>query len=183
MVNLYLRKFILFIALGIILPGTSYAHGFSQAVSRIDSTKVKSAKITDTRINKPTYLKNGVKVSFTPFKPEKDKLLASSKVSGIPKPAGLGEKSQNDKILTNVKVYPNPITEYLNMSYTVSRDATVTIRIMDVLGNQITTLFSERQDAGAHTSSFSIASKITSGFYFIRVSAGNEIITKRISVL
>lgn len=183
MIKLYLRKFILFVALGIIMPGLSHAHGLSQAISRIDSTRVKSTKITDTRINKPTYLKNGIKVSFTPFKPEKDKLLASSKVAGVQKNTVSGEKSQNDKILTNVQVYPNPITEYLNMSYTVSRDVTVTIRIMDVLGNQITTLFSERKDAGAHTSSFSIASKITSGFYFIRVSAGNEIITKRISVL
>ncbi len=164
------------------MPGLSYGYGFSKAVFRIDSTKTKSTKITDTRSNKPAYLKNGVKVNFTPFNPEKDKLLVNSKVSGIPR-AALSDKTQNDRILTNVKVYPNPITEYLNMSYTVSKDVNVTIRIMDILGNQITTLFSERLDAGAHTSSFSISSKITSGFYFIRVSAGNEIITKRISVL
>ena len=183
MINIYLRKFILITALSIIMPGLSYAYDFSETVFRIDSTKTKSAKITDTRSNKPAYLKNGIKVNFTPFNPEKNTLLISSKASGIPKSTGLGDKTQNDRILTNVKVYPNPITEYLNMSYTVSKDVNVTIRIMDILGNQITTLFSERLDAGAHTSSFSISSKITSGFYFIRVSAGNEIITKRISVL
>ncbi|WP_276362744.1 T9SS type A sorting domain-containing protein [Daejeonella sp. H1SJ63] len=183
MINIYLRKFIITIVFSITMLGSGYAYSFSKAVPRADSTKTRSTKITDTRSNKPTYLKNGVKVNFTPFKPEKDKLLASSKVAGIPRATTLGEKVQNDKILTNVKVYPNPITEYLNMSYTVSKDVNVTIRIMDILGNQITTLFSERLDAGAHTSSFSISSKITSGFYFVRVSAGNEIITKRISVL
>lgn len=183
MIDIYLRKFILITALSIIMPGISYGYSFSKAVSRIDSTKTKSTKITDTRSNKPTYLKNGVKVNFTPFNPEKNKLMISTGVAGTPRTNTSGDKTQNDRILTNVKVYPNPITEYLNMSYTVSRDATVTIRIMDVLGNQITTLFSERQDAGAHTREFSLASKITSGFYFIRVSAGNEIITKRISVL
>jgi hypothetical protein len=88
-----------------------------------------------------------------------------------------------DKILANVKVYPNPVSDYLNMTYSISKDSNVTIRIMDVLGNEITTLFSERQSTGEHSNTFSISSRISSGFYFIRVSVGSEIITKRISVL
>jgi hypothetical protein len=54
---------------------------------------------------------------------------------------------------------------------------------MDVLGNEITTLLSERIAAGDQNKPFQITSRITSGFYFIRVSVGSEVITKRISVL
>jgi hypothetical protein len=54
---------------------------------------------------------------------------------------------------------------------------------MDVLGNEITTLFSESLSEGEHNNTFNISSKISSGFYFVRVSVGSEIITKRISVL
>ena len=161
------------------MAGNTYAYKPAQ-VSRPDSSKVKakvSTKITDTRLNKPAYLKNGVKVNFIPFKPVKDSFFGNTKVMGAPK------ASENDKVLNNVKVYPNPISDQLNLSFNMSKDANVTVKIMDVLGNEITTLLSERVSAGDQTKPFIIASRITSGFYFIRVSVGSEIITKRISVL
>ncbi len=134
-----------------------------------------STKITDTRLNKPAYLKNGVMVDFVPFKPAKDKVFGNHSAVKIPK--------ENDKILNNVKVYPNPVSDQLNLSYYINKDSNVTIKIMDVLGNEITTLFTERLSAGDQANSFNIASRLNSGFYFIRVSVGSEIITKRISVL
>jgi hypothetical protein len=161
------------------MAGNTYAYKIQQG-ARPDTSKVKakvSTKITDTRLNKPAYLKNGVKVNFIPFKPAKDSFFGNTKIMGAPK------ASENDKVLNNVKVYPNPISDQLNLSFNMSKDANVTVKIMDVLGNEITTLLSERVGAGDQTKPFIIASRITSGFYFIRVSVGSEIITKRISVL
>lgn len=177
MINVYLRIFVVSIVLTIIMVGNSYAYKLSQAAGP-DSSKAKvSTKITDTRINKPAYLKNGVQVNFIPFKPAKDSFFGDNKIMGAPKPV------VNDKVLNNVKVYPNPVSDQLNLSFNLSKDATVTVKIMDVLGNEITTLLSERVASGDQTKPFIIASRITSGFYFIRVSVGSEIITKRISVL
>ncbi len=161
------------------MAGNTYAYKILQGV-RPDSSKIKakiSIKITDTRLNKPAYLKNGVKVNFIPFKPAKDNFFGNTKIMSASK---LGD---NDKVLNNVKVYPNPISDQLNLSFSMSKDANVIVKIMDVLGNEITTLLSERVAAGDQTKPFIIASRITSGFYFIRVSVGSEIITKRISVL
>jgi hypothetical protein len=161
------------------MAGNTYAYKILQGV-RPDSSKIKakvSIKITDTRLNKPAYLKNGVKVNFIPFKPAKDNFFGNTKIINASK---LGD---NDKVLNNVKVYPNPISDQLNLSFSMSKDANVIVKIMDVLGNEITTLLSERVAAGDQTKPFIIASRITSGFYFIRVSVGSEIITKRISVL
>ena len=161
------------------MAGNTYASKIPQG-ARPDSSKVKatvSTKITDTRLNKPAYLKNGVKVNFIPFKPAKDNFFGNTKIMGASKSV------DNDKVLNNVKVYPNPISDQLNLSFNMSKDANVIVKIMDVLGNEITTLLSERVAAGDQTKPFVIASRITSGFYFIRVSVGSEIITKRISVL
>jgi Secretion system C-terminal sorting domain len=161
------------------MAGNTYAYKILQGV-RPDSSKIKakvSIKITDTRLNKPAYLKNGVKVNFIPFKPAKDNFFGNTKIMSASK------SGDNDKVLNNVKVYPNPISDQLNLSFSMSKDANVIVKIMDVLGNEITTLLSERVAAGDQTKPFIIASRITSGFYFIRVSVGSEIITKRISVL
>jgi hypothetical protein len=182
MINFYLRTLVVFIVLGITMSLNSYGINYSKSqVSRPDSLKAKpkiATKITDTRVNKPADPKAGAKLSFTPFKPSKEKLLAQNKIMSGPK-----NPLPGDKILANVKVYPNPVSDYLNMTYSLSKDSNVTIRIMDVLGNEITTLFSERQSTGEHSNTFNISSKISSGFYFVRVSVGSEIITKRISVL
>ncbi len=163
-----------------LMPGFSDVYASTQGVVSDTSKVIKatiSTKITDTRLNKPAYLKNGVMVDFVPFKPSKDKVFGNHTTGKIPKPR------DNDKILNNVKVYPNPVADQLNLSYYINKDSKVTIKIMDVLGNEITTLFTERLSAGDQANSFNIASRLNSGFYFIRVSVGSEIITKRISVL
>lgn len=175
----YLRLLGVFMMLVILMPGYDHVYADTQVVLS-DTSKVKSkisAKITDTRLNKPAYLKNGVRVSFVPFKPNKDKFFGN--ISNLPIP----KTDDNDRILNNVKVYPNPVSNELNLTYSINKDSNVTIKIMDVLGNEITTLFTERLLAGEQINSFNIASRLTSGFYFIRVSVGSEIITKRISIL
>jgi hypothetical protein len=179
--NIYLRLLGLFIIIGgMLVSGHSdvfaAAHLTVADTSKIIKVTI-STKITDTRLNKPAYLKNGVMVNFVPFKPSKDKLFSGSPVPGSVRTV------DSDKILNNVKVYPNPVSDQLNLSYFLNKDSNVTIKIMDVLGNEITTLFTERLLAGDQANSFNIASRLNSGFYFIRVSVGGEVITKRISVL
>jgi len=177
--NFYIGLLAIFTTLcGISMQG--HAGVFAGAVST-DTSKVVvatiSTKITDTRLNRPAFLKNGVMVKFVPFKPSKEKLFSGNPTSRPAKPG------DSDKVLNNVKVYPNPVSDQLNLSYSIAKDSNVTIKIMDVLGNEITTLLTERLTAGDQANSFNIASRLSSGFYFIRVSIAGEIITKRISVL
>ena len=90
----------------------------------------------------------------------------------------------DDKLLSNVQVYPNPVVnDILNVKYTVSRGAFVNIKIMDVLGNDVINLFSQRVDMGEQTITYPINSKLSRGFYFLRINVGTESINKRISVL
>jgi hypothetical protein len=89
----------------------------------------------------------------------------------------------NDKLLSGVEVYPNPITDQINLKYIISRNSNVSIKMMDILGNKIITLFSQRVEPGEQTYSYPLNSKLSRGFYFIRVDAGTEFVIKRISVL
>ncbi|WP_345106813.1 T9SS type A sorting domain-containing protein [Mucilaginibacter panaciglaebae] len=88
-----------------------------------------------------------------------------------------------DKLLSNVEVYPNPITDQINLKYVISRNSNVTIKMVDVLGNDVLTLFSQRVEPGEQVLNRAISSKINRGFYFIRVVAGTESVIKRISLL
>ena len=163
-----------------ILLLASFALRADFKVSPGDSTKNSKPKITDTRSNKPAYLKNGIRVNFIPFKPFVDKIFGNT--STVPAPAKIGAINE-DKVLTNVKVFPNPVSDQLNLSYSVNKDSNINIKIMDVLGNEILTLLSEHISAGEQTNSFNIASKLSSGFYFVRIVAGSESVIKRISIL
>lgn len=178
----YLRivNFILLTGMFVLASGVLYA---GVQVTIPDTTNTSKPKITDTRKNKPAYLKNGVKVNFVPFKPQVDKVFGNT--SAIPPKIKEIDTilDEGNKVLNNVKVYPNPVTDQLNLTYLVTKDSNVTIMIMDVLGNEVATLFSERLQAGQQNHSFNIATKLSSGFYFVRLMVGNEIVIKRISVL
>ncbi|MFD1255181.1 T9SS type A sorting domain-containing protein [Mucilaginibacter terrae] len=122
---------------------------------------------------KQSYLKNGLSTGTLP--PLKPSPYANIKPT-IP--------VATDKLLTNVQIYPNPITDQINIKYTVSRNSNVTIKIMDVLGNNVATLLSERVDSGEQKFARLLSSnKLTSGFYFLRVTVGTESIIKRITIL
>ena len=89
----------------------------------------------------------------------------------------------DDKLLSAVEVYPNPITDQINLRYFISKNTNVTIKMVDVLGNDVLTLFSRRVEPGEQIGSFPIGKTMNKGFYFIRVIAGTESVIKRISIL
>lgn len=91
--------------------------------------------------------------------------------------------SPDDKLLSNVRVYPNPVTDQINLKYFISKNSNVNIKIMDVLGNEVVTLFSQRVDPGEKVFVYNLNNKLNSGFYFVRVVAGTESVIKRISIL
>lgn len=155
--------------------------GFAYDAMNVDTLKNKqpksSGKITDTRKNKPAA-SNAIKVDYVPFKPFNTKDVVATTNA----PSSKSVKQDDGKILNNVKVYPNPVQDELNLSYHINKDSNVTIKIMDVLGNEIATLFSQKSSAGDRGHSFNVSSRLKSGFYFIRLVAGKETIIKRISV-
>ncbi|WDF56808.1 T9SS type A sorting domain-containing protein [Mucilaginibacter sp. KACC 22063] len=126
--------------------------------------------------NKPATKQSYLKGFHFSFPSLKTIINPSSAKAGMAKP-------EDNKLLSNVQIFPNPITDQINLKYTISRNSTVTIRIMDVLGNSVLTLLSQHMEQGDRTFSYNLNKQLSSGFYFVRVTVGTESIIKRISVL
>jgi plastocyanin len=85
--------------------------------------------------------------------------------------------------LTNsLQVYPNPASEKINVSFNVKKDNNVNIKLIDVLGNEVATLINEKMSAGEYREQLSIPSRISTGLYFVKISVGNDVAMKRISI-
>ncbi len=136
------------------------------------SKYVSADTIFNKKTKKTSYFKNGLTVgALPPLKP--------STYTPV-KPA---VQTPSDKLLSNVQVYPNPVTDQMNLKYMVSRNAIVTIKLMDVLGNNVAN-HSERVESGENKFTMDLkTNKLTSGFYFLRVMVGSEFIIKRITIL
>lgn len=161
---------------------------FSKSVCLLDDTIINNTlKIKDNRPNRPVF-KNNIPADFDSFMFRMTSLKIGAKNSLTQ------NTSKSDKILLNagleltnpidnVKIYPNPVSDQLNLSYSLKKQSLVTIKIMDVLGNEVVVLMSRKMDAGNQNNKFTIESKLNSGFYFVRIVAGSDSIIKRISVL
>ena len=131
--------------------------------------------------SKPLNTKNILHLSLPPLKAaaiSNTKLIFSQPANKWP-----AASVPSDKLLSNVQVYPNPVSDVLNVKYTVARNAFVNVKIMDVLGNDILTVFSQRVEVGEQNVTYTLNNKLTRGFYFLRINVGTESVNKRISVL
>ncbi|MDB5020482.1 MAG: hypothetical protein JWQ28_1609 [Pedobacter sp.] len=96
---------------------------------------------------------------------------------------GKGTSSKPEKNLTFLKVFPNPVDDQISVVFKLERESLVSIKIMDLLGNEVATLANERASSGEQTKTYTIANRLSSGIYFVRIVAGAETSVKRISIL
>jgi hypothetical protein len=78
--------------------------------------------------------------------------------------------------------YPNPFNPSTVISYQLPSNSLVVLRVFDVLGRQVETLFNERQTAGNHSVRFD-ATDLPSGVYFYRLEVGTYRDTKKLLLL
>jgi hypothetical protein len=78
--------------------------------------------------------------------------------------------------------YPNPFNPTTSILFTVGKREFVSLKVYDVLGNEIATLVNEEKSPGQYQINFD-ASEITSGVYFYRLNAGTFTQTKKMILL
>jgi hypothetical protein len=135
--------------------------------------------IRSKRINKTPQ----IKASVPTYRPkygigfiQYSDLISSTKT--IPQNPGKPEK-----ILTVLKVYPNPVDDQINLILRIDRESNLSVKIMDLLGNEVVTLSNERIQPGEQVKNYTIPNRLNTGIYFLKIVAGTETVVKRISVL
>lgn len=136
-----------------------------------------------TRAKKPNRIPE-IKANIQPYRPLYALINGGSMFSSYSATTKNTNLTSKDKLLTIVKIYPNPVEDQINIILSIGKDGTqTTIKIIDLLGNEVVTLANERLNSGEQIKSFVIPSRLNAGIYFLRVVAGSESQVKRISVL
>ncbi len=78
--------------------------------------------------------------------------------------------------------YPNPFNPTTKIKYQIPKEEKVTLKVYDILGREVSTLVNEIKSAGIHEINFN-ASRLASGVYFYRITAGNYSDIKKIVLL
>ena len=90
----------------------------------------------------------------------------------------------NDSLSQN---FPNPFNPSTNIEFRISNFGFVSLKVYDILGNEIATLVNEELSAGVYDIEFDLGEGLrpvlTSGIYFYQLRAGNFIQTKKMLML
>ena len=95
--------------------------------------------------------------------------------------------SVSDEIVTPAKFelkqnYPNPFNPTTSIECVVPSSEYVSLKVYDVLGNEVASLVNENKNAGSYRIDFN-ASTLSSGVYFYKITAGNYTETKKMMLI
>ncbi len=89
------------------------------------------------------------------------------------------EKSSDYRLVGN---YPNPFNPTTNIVFELGAASDVTLEIFNVLGQRVATMDLGTMSAGQHTTNFD-ATGLISGIYMVRMNAGNQTQTMKMTLM
>ncbi|MBK7229804.1 MAG: T9SS type A sorting domain-containing protein [Ignavibacteriales bacterium] len=96
-------------------------------------------------------------------------------------PTSVDEKIIPDQISLEQN-YPNPFNPSTKISWQSSVTSHQTIKVYDVLGNEVATLVDEFRNAGSYEINFN-ANSLSSGIYFYKLTIGSFVDSKKMILL
>ncbi|HUI11410.1 MAG TPA: T9SS type A sorting domain-containing protein [Bacteroidota bacterium] len=78
--------------------------------------------------------------------------------------------------------YPNPFNPSTRIDFTIPRASQVEMKVFNVLGQEVATIIEGAMTPGSHTVTFD-ASRLASGVYLYRITAGTYVSTKKMVLL
>ena len=103
---------------------------------------------------------------------------------------GTGIEDKSNEILSDFVLeqnYPNPFNPSTKIRYSIPTSEFVTLKVYDVLGNEVATLVNEEKPAGSYEVEFSVGQAsspdIASGIYFYKLQVGTFVETKKMILM
>ena len=94
--------------------------------------------------------------------------------------SGIASIKQNS---FNATVFPNPVTNYATLDYTLQESSNVQIGLYDVLGKKVDDLFDGKQNAGDYHKAISVPElNLKNGIYIIVLNDGNNAYSQKIII-
>ncbi len=90
------------------------------------------------------------------------------------------ENSGFYKLNDNVKVYPNPTSGNLNLSFYIDKPSFIIIKLYDIFGKQVLCLNSVFYTRGAHNENLNLSESLSKGIYFCEIIIDNKKVTKKV---
>jgi probable HAF family extracellular repeat protein len=78
--------------------------------------------------------------------------------------------------------FPNPFNPSTSIGYRISDRGFVSLKVYDILGNEVATLVNEEKSKGSYEANFD-ASRLSSGIYFYKLQAGSFVATKKMILI
>ncbi|MEJ2051384.1 MAG: T9SS type A sorting domain-containing protein, partial [Calditrichota bacterium] len=101
-------------------------------------------------------------------------------------PLGVSDKQGSQSLPNKFSLsqnYPNPFNPTTTINFNLPKASNVTLKIFNILGEEVATLVSKRLPAGSHSYQWSRTGGIASGIYLYRLRAGNFVETKKMVLL
>jgi len=100
-------------------------------------------------------------------------------------PSGVTDVAASENIPTGYNLlqnYPNPFNPSTVISFEVVKNGLVSLKVFDVLGNEVRTLVNEVKSPGKYNVNFN-ASHLSSGVYYYQIKAGEFTATKKLVLM
>lgn len=78
--------------------------------------------------------------------------------------------------------YPNPFNPVTTIKYSIPESGNVSLKVYDILGNEVATLVNVEKARGIHSVTFN-AGNLSSGVYFYKIQAGSYSSTRKMMLL
>lgn len=143
--------------------------------------------------NKLTAGTHSLKLGFREDGAKIDKICVTNSLFPL---SGMGDEADNKcdtsivensiELMSNAdfQIYPNPTKAVTTIRFNVKSSASVSLKIYDLVGQEIETLIDKNMDSGSYQVTWDAAgrlgSKLSNGTYICKLVTGNSIITKKI---
>ena len=156
----------------------------ARSTTKVDSSTYRASSSIGPR---QVVAMNNLRISLTNY-PDIKYLLEQGRFDNLTEVENKNSEYQLDDFIL-YQNYPNPFNPTTKIKYSIPRSTeyysvlqNVTLKIYDILGNEVATLVNEEKPAGIYEVDFN-ASKLVSGIYFYRLTTPNNSETKSMILL